>query len=303
MLDRQSWGVIFVLISAFSFSTKAIFVKYAYEVSDQVTAMDLLALRLLSALPFYILILFVFKKNTIPLYKKDYLWLLVAGFMGFYASSLLDFMGLLYISASLERIIFFLYPTITVIVSAMLYKQGISLKVGLAIALSYLGTILVMLYEPVKHSQHLWLGVGLVFASAMTYASYMLMSQKVLPKFGAMRFTALATLVATAGFITHYSLVVPTGLHHLFNLPHTVYYYGFALGLFATLLPTVLMMIGIERLGAAKTAMISSGGPIFTIILAVLFLGEQLNMIQWLGCILNIIGVLMVSLNKNPPKP
>lgn len=301
MFNKTHLGVIFALISAILFASKAIFVKQAYAVSPDVTAMNLLVLRMLTALPFYLAILYFLPKMTETLKAKDWGLLVITGLLGYYASSVLDFMGLLYISASLERIVLFLYPTIIVVASAILYGQKVAFSTWLAILLSYLGTVLVMWFEPQNNTtqHHLWLGVGLVFASAITYAMYMMMSQNLVKKFGSLRFTALATSTAIIGVLLHYIISTPTPWASLQQLPMTVYGYGLALGIFATVLPTILMMMGVERLGASRTAMIMAGGPIFTILFAVVFLDEQLNFWQWLGCALNMFGVLMVSLKKN----
>ncbi len=184
MFNKTHLGVIFALISAILFASKAIFVKQAYAVSPDVTAMNLLVLRMLTALPFYLAILYFLPKMTETLKAKDWGLLVITGLLGYYASSVLDFMGLLYISASLERIVLFLYPTIIVVASAILYGQKVAFSTWLAILLSYLGTVLVMWFEPQNNTtQHqLWLGVGLVFASAITYAMYMMMSQNLVKK-------------------------------------------------------------------------------------------------------------------------
>lgn len=300
VLSRMHWGVIFTLIASVLFASKAIFVKQAYALSPDVTAMSLLALRMLFALPFYLLIIFL-SKNTQKISIKEWILLCFTGLMGYYASSVLDFLGLVYISASLERIILFLYPTITVIASAIIYKQKIPLFMWFAIGLSYGGTLLVMLNEAgmQSSSQHLWLGVGLVFGSAITYAMYLMMGQQLVKKFGSMRFTALATSVAALGVLLHYALETPSAVQYLIDLPYQVHIYGAILGVFSTVLPTILLMMGVERLGASHASMLSAGGPIFTLILAVIVLGEYLNGWQWLGCILNILGVLLVSFKKN----
>ncbi len=293
-------GSIFALGAAFLFSTKAIFIKQAYALSPLVDGTVLLALRMASALPFFLLICWLNRHHNQNIKAKDWFLLMVAGLIGYYFSSWLDFAGLMYISASLERIILFLYPTLTVIASSFIYKQKLRLKSIFAIALSYGGTVIVMLQEQsmVAHESNFWIGVSLVFASAVCFASYLLLTPRLIQKFGSWNYTGLALSIACMGTLTHFMVATPNPIGLLLQLPSTVIWYGVALGLLVTVLPTILIAQSISRLGAAQSAMIGSIGPILTIILAVALLGEHMNAVQWLGCLLNIIGVMMITLSK-----
>lgn len=299
-LSQIQLGSLFAIGAAFLFSTKAIFIKQTYALSPLVDGTVLMALRMASALPFFLMLCWFNRHHNKGLAAKDWGLLVVAGLIGYYFSSWLDFVGLMYISASLERIILFLYPTLTVLASSVIYKQKLSLKSMLAIALSYGGTVIVMLQEQsnVAHEGHFWLGVSLVFASAVCFAGYLLLTPRLIQRFGSWNFTGLALSIACIGTLTHYMIATPQPLLLLTQLPLSVIWYGIALGLPVTVLPTVLMAQSIARLGAAQSAMIASIGPILTIILATIFLGEHLNAIQWLGCVLNIIGVMMITLSK-----
>ena len=294
-------GSIFALGAAFLFSTKAIFIKQAYALSPLVDGTVLMALRMASALPFFLLICWLNRHHNQDIKAKDWFLLIVAGLIGYYFSSWLDFAGLMYISASLERIILFLYPTLTVIASSFIYKQKLRLKSIFAIALSYGGTVIVMLQEQstVAHEGNFWIGVSLVFASAVCFASYLLLTPRLIQKFGSWNYTGLALSIACIGTLTHFIIATPNPIGLLSQLPTTVIWYGIALGLLVTVLPTILIAQSISRLGAAQSAMIGSIGPILTIILAVSLLGEHMNIIQWFGCLLNIIGVMMITLSKN----
>ena len=280
-LNATQWGSIFALFAAFLFSTKAIFIKQAYALSPLVDATVLMALRMASALPFFLLIF--------------------AGLMGYYFSSWLDFLGLMFISASLERIILFLYPTLTVLASSVMYRQKLSWLSLFAITLSYGGTVIVMLQEQsnTPHDTYFWLGSSLVFASAVCFAGYLLLTKSLIQHFGSWNFTGLALSIACIGTLTHYSLVTPNPLGLIQQLPVEVLGYGIALGIFVTVLPTLLMAHSIARLGAAQSAMIASIGPILTIFLATAFLGEHLNGIQWFSYMLNIIDVMVFTLFAN----
>lgn len=293
-------GSIFALGAAFLFSTKAIFIKQAYALSPLVDGTVLLALRMASALPFFLLICLLNRHHNQNIKAKDWFLLMVAGLIGYYFSSWLDFAGLMYISASLERIILFLYPTLTVIASSFIYKQKLRLKSIFAIALSYGGTVIVMLQEQsmAAHESNFWIGVSLVFASAVCFASYLLLTPRLIQKFGSWNYTGLALSIACMGTLTHFMVATPNPIGLLLQLPSTVIWYGVALGLLVTVLPTILIAQSISRLGAAQSAMIGSIGPILTIILAVALLGEHMNAVQWFGCLLNIIGVMMITLSK-----
>ena len=293
-------GTIFAVTAAFLFSTKAIFIKQAYELSPLVDGTVLMALRMLSSLPFFLLLVWLNRSHNKNIAAKDWGILIIAGLIGYYLSSWLDFAGLMYISASLERIILFLYPTLTVIATSFIYKKPLSAKSIFAIALSYGGTVIVMLQEQsnVPHEGNFWLGASLVFASAISFATYLLLTPRLISKFGSWNFSGLALSIACIGMLTHYYIATPDPIDLLIALPSSVIWYGIALGLLVTVLPTILVAQSIARLGASQTAMIASIGPILTIILATLFLGESLNTIQWIGCALNIIGVLMITLAK-----
>ncbi len=299
-LTKTQVGSIFAVTAAFLFSTKAIFIKQAYELSPLVDGTVLMALRMLSALPFFLLLAWLNRAHNKNIAAKDWGILVVAGLIGYYLSSWLDFAGLMYISASLERIILFLYPTLTVIATSFIYKKPLNAYSIFAIALSYGGTVIVMLQEQsnVPHEGNFWLGVSLVFASAISFAAYLLLTPRLIHKFGSWNFSGLALSIACIGMLTHYCIATPNPIGLLVALPSSVIWYGIALGLLVTVLPTILVAQSIARLGAAQTAMIASIGPILTIILATLLLGETLNTIQWFGCALNIIGVLMITLAK-----
>lgn len=299
-LSSTQMGSIFALGAAFLFSTKAIFIKQTYALSPLVDGTVLMALRMVSALPFFLLLCWFNRHHNKNIAVKDWILLVLAGLIGYYFSSWLDFSGLMYISASLERIILFLYPTLTVIATSVIYKQKLSLKTIIAIALSYGGTVIVMLQEQssVPHEGDFWLGVSLVFTSAVCFAGYLLMTPKLIQKFGSWNYTGLALSIACFGTLIHFAMTTPQPIQLLSQLPMQVIWYGIALGLLVTVLPTILIAQSISRLGAAQAAMIGSIGPILTIILAVALLGEHMNAVQWFGCLLNIIGVMMITLSK-----
>lgn len=294
-------GAIFAFLSAFLFSTKAIFIKQAYALSPTLDATTLMVIRMASALPFFLMLCWLGRHQYQKVKPKDWLLLILTGALGYYLASWLDFFGLMYISASLERIILFLYPTLTVIASNLIFKQKLNCKVIIALILSYGGTVLVMLQEQknLTEQHNFWLGASLVFASAVAFACYLLLTPPLIKKFGSLNLTGLSLSIACFCIFIHYFLITPDPLIFLNALPHSIIWYGIGLGIFATVLPTVLLTLSIERLGASESSIISSVGPVLTIFLAILFLDEYLNLIQWIGCILNIIGVMIITFSKN----
>lgn len=291
-------GAIFVLLSAVLFAIKAILIKFAYSLDASLDGVTLLALRMASALPFFLLIACFAPRQARQITRHDWVLLLLAGLIGYYLASILDFVGLQYISASLERIILFLYPTLTVLMTAAIYRQPIAARTWLAIVLSYGGTLVVMLgegWQALIGDGVLW-GSALVFAGAVAYASYLVMTPTLIQRFGSWRFTGLAMSVACIASVLHFIWVTPAPLVVLHGFSSQVIWLGVALGFFSTVLPATLLMQGIQRIGAAQAALISSGGPVLTIVLAVALLGEHLNVLQWIGCALNIVGVLMITL-------
>lgn len=298
------FGSLCVLLSAILFAIKAILIKHIYNLSPDADAVTVLAMRMASALPFFILIALL-SKSPAKTTRQDWGLLLIAGFVGYYLASILDFIGLMFISASLERIILFLYPTLTVLATAAIHKKKIETRTWLAIILSYGGTVIVVLGEGwhALLSNNVLLGSSLVFAGAIAYALYLVMTPTMIKRFGSWRFTGLAMSIACIVSVAHYLYINPHPIQHIQQLPTETLWFGLALGIFSTVLPATLLMQGIARIGSAQAALISAGGPIMTLLLAVIFLGENLNLIQWLGCALNIIGVLMITLAPKKAEP
>ena len=295
-------GVIFALLAAVGFSAKAILVKLAYL--DHVDTITLLALRMAFALPFFIAsAIWVNSRNAVPLVQRDWLTVLVLGLLGYFLSSLLDFLGLLYISAGLERLILFLYPTMTVVLSALIFNKSIGRKVMVAMALSYAGIVLVFLHDAgvsrssgeLGHAGVL-LGAGLVFASALSYSAYLVGAGHAIQRMGATRFTAYASIVASIASILQFVLTHPlTAL----NLSVHAYELSIAMAIFSTVLPVFLLSYAIHHIGSSSSSLIGSVGPVATIALAYFFLGEAVSLLQIAGTLLVLAGVVTISLNSS----
>lgn len=284
-------GILLAIIGVVLFSAKAVMVKMAYKY--EIDHLTLLLFRMVFALPFYLLIAF-WKKPLHPkkIVKKDYLWIVFFGFIGYYLASLFDFMGLQYLKAGLERIILFIYPTMVVLLSWLIFKKGITKLQITAIIITYAGVLITFWNEVGVEGESIALGAFLIFLSAMTYASYLVGSGWLIPKFGALQFTSYAMIVSTVYIIIHYLFI--NGFS-LMAYQTEVYILGIAMAIFSTLIPSFLVSEAINRLGASTFSIFGSLGPVSTIILAFFFLGEQVSFIQVIGMLVVIAGVMLVS--------
>lgn len=290
-LRANTLGVVLAVLGVVLFSAKAIMVKLAYHY--EIDSVSLLLLRMLFSLPVYLVIAFVTRKQTHQSIKKtDYLWLVFFGFVGYYLASYFDFEGLQYIKAGLERIVLFVYPTLVLIISRLFLKTKISRIQIFAIFLTYLGVLTAFSGELDLSSENLYLGVGLIFMSALTYAMYLVGSGWLIPKFGVVRFTSYAMIISTICVLLHY---VFTHEVDLLGYPQEVYFLGIGMAILSTIIPSFMVSKSIELIGSSNFSIIASIGPISTILLAYIVLGEQLNASQLIGTIIVIIGVSLVS--------
>lgn len=290
---KQS-GILIAVLGIVLFSSKAVMVKLAYQYN--VSSLHLLLFRMLFSLPFYILILYLNKqKSTVKASKRDYLWIFFFGFIGYYLASYFDFLGLQYIKAGLERIILFIYPTLVIILGKIFLKHKITPQQIIAILITYLGIVITFWGEIQLTGNNALLGGFLVFLSALTYASYIVGSGWLIPKIGVKKFTSYAMIVSSICVIIHY-LIADRG--DILNYHKEVYFLGLVMAVFATLIPSFLVSLAIKKLGASNFSIIGSVGPISTIILAYIFLKEQLTLLQVLGAIVVILGITFISVNK-----
>ncbi len=294
------FGVIFALLAAIGFSAKAILVKLAYR--DHVDAITLLALRMAFSVPFFIGVAIWSKmRHATPLGTQDKLLVLALGLIGYYLSSLLDFLGLQYITAGLERLILFLYPTMTVILTALIYRRPIGGKVLVAMGLSYAGIALVFFHDlglhdaGVREGGSVVLGGFLVFLSTLSYSTYLVGAGHAIARIGAARFTAYAMVVACAASLLQFAVTRPMSA---LDLPLPVYGFSIAMALFSTVLPVFLLSYAIRRIGSGSASLIGSIGPVSTIGMAYVFLGEQLSLLKMIGSALVLAGVLIVSISS-----
>lgn len=290
-------GVMLVLMAACGFSAKAVLIKLAYLYSPNLDVITLLMLRMLIALPFFIWVAIYQQRKTKAesLSITDCLALTALGFLGYYLSSYLDFSGLKYISAGLERLLLFLYPTFVVLLSALFGRRFLSRHEVLALMLTYGGTALVFLQKLQTASPNIYLGACLVIGSAISFAVFLLISSVMIKRLGSARFTAFSMIAACLMVITHY--LVQHGW--LFpDLPHSIYWLTLLMALLSTVMPAFFMNAGIHHIGPGPASIISSAGPIGTMLLAYWVLGEAIEQLQWVGTVCVLMGVYVISGKK-----
>jgi drug/metabolite transporter (DMT)-like permease len=231
------------------------------------------------------------------LVRRDWIAILWLGFIGYYLASLLDFWGLQYISASLERLILFLNPTLVVLLSALVLKKPITNRIASALALSYAGILLVFEHDFhfARETAALLIGGGLVFASAITYAIYLVGNGEIIGRVGAARFTAYGMSVSTVFVFAQFLLTRPLSA---LDQPPTVYWTTAGMAGFSTVLPIWLTNEAIRRIGSNRVALIGTVGPVLTIGLGAIFLGEAITIFQIGGAALVMAGVMLVTLRK-----
>ena len=296
-------GPLCAVIGVLGFSFKAILIKLAYAWAP-IDAVTLLALRMLYSAPLFALMAWWASRNRAArnaavMGKRDWFSILWLGFIGYYLASLVDFMGLQYVTASLERLMLYLYPTLVVVLSAVLFKQRITGRIVLALALSYAGIVLVFGRDlSLAGDPHaLWLGGGLVFAGAALYAVYLVGAGPVIARLGSLRFIAWAMLASTAFVLAQFALTRPASA---LAAPLRIQLLSLTMALISTVLPTFLIAEAIKRIGANRTSLVGSLGPVFTIGLGWWLLAEPVHWIQLCGAALVLAGVTLVTLRPRP---
>lgn len=289
---------VLVLIAALCFSAKAVLVKLAYRYD--IDSISLLTLRMVFSLPFFLGIA-IWAKNRalrenrhVELSLRDWSAIFLFGLCGYYLASMFDFMGLWYITAGLERLILFLYPTMVLAINAIFLKKPVTRIQWIALVLTYGGVSLAFLDRSQLNLGHnVPLGSVLIFFSGLTYAIYLVGSGQYIAKVGSLRYTCLAMLAASIGVIVQHGILYQWALFHF---PAEVYYLSIVMALLSTVLPTFMMSEAIRVIGSSNVAIIGSVGPVATIVMGYFLLGETFGMWQFLGTILVIIGVLRISL-------
>lgn len=288
-------GFLITFFGAILFSTKAIIVKKAFHATS-VDALTLLTDRMIFSLPFYVgaAIFTSRKKDNTPMSQRQWICVILLGIEGYYLSSYFDFVGLQYVPAGLERLILFLYPTFAVLINSFLFRQKINNIQKLALVLTYAGIGIAYFGElkiDIVNPDFYW-GSFLIFICAITYSFYLVGSGRMIPVLGAAKFTAYAMLAATAGVFIHFLLRNHSTVH-LFD--HSLLGYAILLALIATVAPSFMLSYGMKKIGANNAAIITSIGPVSTILQAHFILGDKIFAEQVAGTVLVIIGVLLIG--------
>ena len=283
-------GLLLAAAGSIAFSGKAIIVKLAYRYG--VDAVTLLMLRMLMALPMFALMAWWAGRGKAPLERQDWLGVLGLGFCGYYLSSFLDFLGLQYISASLERLILYLNPTLVLVLGWFLYKKRIAQRQAVAMAISYSGVLVVFGHELSLAGANAALGALLVFLSAVTYAVYLTYSGQLVKRLGSLRLAGWASTVACGFCLRQFALIRPVEVSQMHE---QVLWLSLLNAVVCTALPVLLVMMAIERIGPGLTAQTGMIGPMSTLLMGVWILGEPFN--GWIiaGTVLVLSGVFWVT--------
>lgn len=287
-------GLLIAIIGAVLFSTKAIVAKLIYRYN--VDAVTLIAFRMMFSLPFFIVIAIWKARTAQPLSKIEKGQIVVLGLLGYYLSSFLDFLGLQYISAGLERLILFLTPSFVLLISIFLMKKKITAIEWAALGTSYLGTVLVFVHDVRIGGANVTIGGLFVLGSAISYAVYLLASGELVRRVGALRLVAYAMCVSSVACIAQFFVLRPASM---LIQPMDVYSLSMVNAFFCTVLPVFLTMIAVDRIGAATASQAGMIGPVSTLFLAAWILGEPITGIQLAGTALVLCGIYLLSKKKS----
>lgn len=293
--DRKI-GLFLTLAGAILFSCKAIVVKLSYR-DFEVESIVLLGLRMAFSLPFFLGIGYYKRAPTAEqqaMKPKDIILIGIIGVMGYYLASYTDFLGLQYLSAGMERLVLFIYPTLVLLIQRLFFGTPIKPVQWVATLICYAGIGLAFSGSDFSMGSHFTLGVGLVFMSALLYSFYVIGSGRLTPRLGSVRFTSIALISASVVVLTH---VFAAG-HSLLGLPWGLYGYGLVIAIFCTVIPGYMVTDGIRRIGANNAAILGAIGPVATIVLEYFLLDEYLNLVQGLGALLIIFGVVLIGRSK-----
>jgi drug/metabolite transporter (DMT)-like permease len=288
--SKFSSGLLLAAAGSIAFSGKAIIVKLAYR--HGVDAITLVMFRMLFAVPFFIAMAWWAGRHQAPLTRNDWWGVWGLGFSGYYLSSYLDFLGLQYISASFERLILYLNPTLVLLLGWVLYKRKITFRQGMAMAVSYSGVLLVFGHEVSLVGDNIALGALLVFGSAVTYAIYLTYSGQLVQRLGSLRLAGLATTVACFFCILQFVLLKPLSA---LNVEPDVMWLSLLNAIVCTVLPVLMVMMAIERIGPGLTSQIGMIGPLSTLSMGAFFLNETFNLWILMGTVLVLGGVFWVT--------
>jgi len=283
-------GLSLAIVGAILFSAKAIVAKLIYRY--QVDAVTLIAFRMLFSLPVFAAVAIWPAWRHPPLCAADRWRLLGLGLVGYYLSSFLDFLGLQYISAGLERLILFLTPSFVLFIHVLWFKRQIRPIEYLSLLIAYLGIVLVFLHDLSFNGQQVILGAGLVLGSAIAYATYLIQSGEMVARIGSLRLVSYAMCVSSVACIAQFFLLRPVSM---LIQPTQVLALSGVNAIVCTVFPVFLTMFAVKRIGAPSASQAGMIGPVSTLILGTLFLNEAISEWQVAGASLVILGMYLLS--------
>ena len=283
-------GLLLAVVGSIGFSGKAIIVKLAYRYG--VDAVTLIMYRMLFALPIFAAMAWWASRGKAPLARRDWLGVLWLGFTGYYLASFLDFAGLAYISASLERLILYLNPTLVLLLGLVLYQRRITRPQMIGMALSYGGIALVFGHEITRQGSGAAWGALLVFLSTISYALYLVYSGEIVKRLGSLRLVGLATSVACLCCLLQFAVLRPLSAA---AVAPEVIWLSLLNATLCTAMPVLLVMMAIERIGASMAAQTGMVGPLSTILMGVVILGEPFTAWVAAGTVLVIAGIFVFT--------
>ena len=286
-------GLAIAIGGAVLFSTKAVVAKLLYRY--QIDAVTLIAFRMLFSLPVFAAVAVWKMRTEAPLSVRDRWRLLGMGLVGYYLSSMLDFVGLQYITVGLERLILFLTPTFVLLMTSAFLKRHISRIEWLALGLAYCGIVLVFLHDLHAGAGSTVLGSLCVLGAAFAYAVYLLMSGEMVKRIGSLRLVAYAMCVSSAACLAQFFLLRPVSM---LVQPAPVYWLSLVNGIFCTIFPVFMTMVAVARIGAATASQAGMIGPVSTLFLGALILGEPITAVQLAGTTLVLGGIYLLSKKK-----
>jgi drug/metabolite transporter (DMT)-like permease len=283
-------GLAIAIGGAVLFSTKAIVAKLMYRYN--IDAITVVAFRMLFSIPVFAAIA-LWQMRTQPALSGADRWRMVGlGLVGYYLSSTLDFLGLQFISVGLERLILFLTPTFVLLLTSVFLKRHISRIEWLAMATCYAGIVLVFAHDLQSGKGAVAAGALLVLGSAIAYALYLLYSGEMVRRIGSLRLVSYAMCVASAACVAQFLVLRPVAL---LVQPAPVYWLSLFNAVFCTILPVFMTMIAVKRIGATTASQAGMVGPVSTLFLGALVLGEPITAIQLGGTALVLAGIYLLS--------
>ena len=297
--QRYLYGIVMAGIGSMLFSGKAVLVKLAFGYGAN--AETLLALRMLMALPLFWTVYWweARRKPMSPITWIDRAKIFFLGFLGYFLSSYIDFLGLQYISVGLERIVLYLTPTIVLLISYFALNKAISKMQWYALVVGYLGVFVVFIQDASSGGAYAWLGMALVFGSACSYAAYMIGAGEMVKRVGSVRLVVLASSASAVLSILQSSLYNPSAV---FEQANQVYWLSLLNASLCTVIPMLLIMLAINRIGSPLVAQAGILGPVSTIFLGYFILSEPITWLQIAGMTLVIAAMWLLVRNDAPRK-